>query len=71
MIDVVITERGRKNLADAPEPLQEGFLKRFEALEMWEKTLLVSSVQRLAAMMNAESLDVAPILEVGDLSQPD
>ncbi|KCZ52051.1 MarR family winged helix-turn-helix transcriptional regulator [Hyphomonas pacifica] len=71
VIDVVITERGRKNLADAPEPLQEGFLKRFEALEMWEKTLLVSSVQRLAAMMNAESLDVAPILEVGDLSQPD
>jgi hypothetical protein len=36
---------------------------------LWEQSLLISSVQRLAAMMNAGSLDAAPILEVGDLQK--
>jgi len=68
-VDVSITETGRRSLEDAPEALQEGFLKRFDSLELWEQSLLISSVQRLAAMMNAGSLDAAPILEVGDLQK--
>jgi len=67
-VDVIITPGGRQSLKKAPEALQEGFLKRFDSLEPWEQSLLVSSVQRLAAMMNAGTLDAAPILEVGDLS---
>ncbi|MEE2922156.1 MAG: MarR family transcriptional regulator [Pseudomonadota bacterium] len=68
-IDIVITQTGLTRLAEAPEALQEGFLKRFDSLELWEQSLLISSVQRLAAMMNAGSLDAAPILEVGDLQK--
>ena len=68
-VDIVITDAGRDSLEDAPEALQEGFLKRFDSLELWEQSLLISSVQRLAAMMNAGSLDAAPILEVGDLQK--
>lgn len=68
-IDIVITQTGLTRLSEAPEALQEGFLKRFDSLELWEQSLLISSVQRLAAMMNAGSLDAAPILEVGDLQK--
>lgn len=71
VIDVILTDAGRQRLADAPEPLQESFLASFEHLESWEQTLLVSSVQRVAAMMKAEDLDAAPILETGELTDPD
>ncbi|MEH6695637.1 MAG: MarR family transcriptional regulator [Hyphomonas sp.] len=68
VIEVVVTEAGRARLKNAPEPLQQNFLAAFNALAEWEKTLLVSSVQRIAAMMHADGLDAAPILEIGDLA---
>ena len=34
----------------------------------WEKSLLVSSMQKIAFMMHADNLDAAPILEVGDIN---
>ena len=68
VIEVVVTEEGRTRLADAPAPLQHDFLKQFGMLADWEKSLLVSSVQRIAGMMQADGLDAAPILEIGDLS---
>ncbi|WP_430401337.1 MarR family winged helix-turn-helix transcriptional regulator [Hyphomonas sp.] len=68
VIEVVVTDAGRARLKDAPAPLQHDFLKRFGALDEWEKTLLVSSLQRIAAMMQADGLEAAPILEIGDLS---
>ncbi|KCZ94283.1 MarR family winged helix-turn-helix transcriptional regulator [Hyphomonas johnsonii] len=71
VIDVVISAKGSARLADAPEPLQKSFVEAFNALHDWEKTLLVSSVQRIANMMNADGFDAAPILDVGDLSRAD
>ncbi len=68
VIEVVLTERGHNILADAPELLQHGFHDQFERLESWEKKQLVSALQRMAAMMQADQLDAAPILEVGDLA---
>jgi DNA-binding MarR family transcriptional regulator len=67
-LEVVITDEGQKRLVDAPELLQAGFLAAFEDLDDWEKSMLVSSVQKIAFMMNAENLDAAPILQVGDIS---
>ncbi|MGI3027158.1 MarR family transcriptional regulator, partial [Vibrio cholerae] len=58
-------------LAEAPQPLQEDFVERFCQLEDWEQSLLLSSVQRLSAMMNAENIDVAPMLEIGSITKPE
>ena len=60
-----ITEQGQSLLAQAPQPLQEDFIERFQALDEWEQSLLLSSMQRIATMMDAERLDAAPVLEVG------
>ena len=60
-----LTKTGLRLLDKAPAPLQREFLDRFNALQPWEQTQIVSSVQRLAVMMHAENLDAAPMLEIG------
>lgn len=64
-----LTEAGRELLADAPTPLQESFILRFQALEEWEQSLLLSSVQRISSMMNANAIDAAPVLSVRPLTE--
>lgn len=68
VVDVVITDAGRARIQQTPTLLQDGFLLRFERLQSWEQTQLVSSLQRLATLMNAEDIDAAPILQVGDIT---
>ncbi|MGM0524644.1 MAG: MarR family winged helix-turn-helix transcriptional regulator [Pseudomonadota bacterium] len=66
-----LTEQGRSLLGKAPQPLQEDFIEKFQALDEWEQSLLLSSMQRIAAMMDAERLDAAPVLEVGSYHKMD
>ncbi|MEM1187057.1 MAG: MarR family transcriptional regulator [Pseudomonadota bacterium] len=61
-IHVLITDAGREVLEVAPKPLQESFSARFEALPRWEQYQLVSVLERVASMMDAENLDAAPLL---------
>ncbi len=65
IVNARLTELGRSVLATAPTLLHEKFIERFEALEPWEKTQVLSSLQRVAAMMDAESIDAAPLLDIG------
>lgn len=67
-VKIALTDQGRAKISAAPELLQQEFLASFTALEEWEQTLLVSSLQRIASMMDAQSLDAAPILELGEIS---
>ncbi len=53
---VAITEKARTILESHPNFLQDAFVRRFNALEDWEQTLILSSIQRLSAMMNAQDL---------------
>lgn len=69
-VGVFLTESGKEALDKAPLPLQEHFVNRFSALEEWEKSQMVATMQRIATMMDAEKLDAAPLLEVGNLDKP-
>ena len=40
-------------------------MQRFSALEEWEQTWLLASLQRIAAMMDAGDIDAAPVLSSG------
>jgi len=66
-----LTDEGRKLLAQAPQPLQESFVEQFHQLQDWEQSLLLSSVQRISAMMNAQDMDAAPMLTIGSITQPE
>lgn len=60
-----LTAQGEQLLNDAPSPLQDNFLQNFASLKDWEQTQMLSSLQRLASLMDAKSLDASPVLEVG------
>lgn len=69
-VHAVLTDKGRQVLDNAPLPLQQSFVEKYQDLEEWEQTLLLSSVQRIASMMNAEAFDAAPVLELGNITDP-
>lgn len=48
--------------------LQERFQQRLSELRDWEQLQLLSSLQRIAEMMNAEDLDAAPMLASGAIT---
>lgn len=65
VVNVTLTESGETMLVNSPMLLHESFVKRFEGLEPWEQTLILSSLQRVAVMMEAEEIDAAPLLGLG------
>ncbi|MBD1388162.1 MarR family transcriptional regulator [Neiella sp. HB171785] len=67
---VSLTEQGTEKVAAAPAPLQENFVQQFKELEDWEQSMILASLQRLAVMMDAESIDAAPVLDVGEIDRP-
>ena len=64
--DIVITPQGAKAVADAPDPLQQAYVRQFEALEDWEQAMVVSVLERVAGMLDPAGLDAAPVLDTGD-----
>lgn len=68
---VHLTELGRHALEQAPTPLQEQFIQQFSQLQQWEQTAIISSLQRVAHMMDAADIDASPVLDVGLLERPE
>jgi DNA-binding MarR family transcriptional regulator len=66
-VQISLTEEGEAKLNDAPDILQTEFLKKYRELEPWERQMLIASLNRISAMMNAEDLDASPILTSGDI----
>jgi len=64
------TAQARQVLRDSPPLLQETFMQQFKKLNDWEQTLILSSLQRVAWMMDAKELDAAPVLSAGPLTPP-
>lgn len=61
------TAAGLALLERSPPLLQERFAQRFSELQEWEQTQLLASLQRIAAMMDAEDIDAAPVLSSGSV----
>jgi len=66
-ITVRLTSDGEDVLAAAPSLLQDRFRQELARLEEWEQTTILATLQRIAAMMDAESLDASPLLVPGPL----
>ncbi len=67
--NIHITARGRDTLDTAPDPLQQRFVRKFSAMQDWEQAMLVASLERVAAMLDAEDMDAAPVLDGGDIQR--
>lgn len=68
-VHAFLTEKAHQVLQDAPMPLQEHFARQFDALQNWEQNMIVSSLQRIAEMMDAQHIDASPILDIGTLDR--
>lgn len=68
-VELYLSEAGVLLLQGSPKPLQEHFIQRYQALQPWEQSQLLSSVERIASMMDAEELDAAPVLVVGQIQE--
>jgi DNA-binding MarR family transcriptional regulator len=67
-IHVQATEAAHTLMAGSVPLLQDRFVQRFQQMEDWEQSLLLSSLQRVASMMDASDLDAAPVLAGGSLT---
>ncbi len=65
VVNAALTTPGHEALKNAPQLLHESFVNRFESLKKWEQTQVLSTLQKVAMMMEAEDLDAAPLLDVG------
>jgi len=67
-VSLYLTENGKAILLNAPQPLQEHFIENFSNLAQWEQSQILSSMERIADMMNANELDASPLLELSAMS---
>lgn len=64
-----LTEAGRSSLGGAPDLLQDRFEARFAELPEWEQSYLIAALERVAAILDAEEIDAAPVLDVGAIDK--
>lgn len=69
-LEVVLTEKGKREVNDAPSSLQTRFAHRFGQLPNWEQHLIASVLGKVTTLMGAETMDASPILDVGDIVKP-
>lgn len=67
-VGLFLTDAGKALLLNAPQALQEHFINKFSSLAQWEQSQLLSSMERLSEMMNADEIDAAPLLELQAMS---
>lgn len=66
---VHLTDSGVETLKSAPIPLQDQFTRQFSDLHEWEQTYIISALQRVAQMMDAQHIDASPVLDIGMLDR--
>ncbi|HRX84918.1 MAG TPA: MarR family transcriptional regulator [Phycisphaerae bacterium] len=64
---VTVTVPGHQLLNRAPSLLQDRFRRELMKLRDWERTMTLATLQRIAEMMEADSLDASPVLVAGPL----
>jgi DNA-binding MarR family transcriptional regulator len=68
-VHAYLTDQAVGILKESPIPLQEHFTRQFGDLQEWEQTMITSSLQRVAQMMDAQHIDASPVLDIGILDR--
>ncbi len=68
-VKIELLEPGKQILKLNPSLLQEDFIRKFEALKSWEQTLILSSLQRIAELMQVEKIPEANVINPESYSQ--
>lgn len=63
-----LTDDGAQLVNDAPSLLQDRFHCELAKLQEWEQTMILSTLQRIATMMDAEEIEASPVLVSGGVT---
>ena len=66
-VNASVTPAGREMLDREPPLLQDRFSRELAKLQEWERTTTLASLQRIAAMMDADTLEASPVLVPGPM----
>ncbi len=64
-----LTNEGWELMKGAPTTQQSLFTRRFDDMQNWEQSMVVSALERVAFMLDAQHLDAAPVLDIGQLDR--
>jgi len=64
-----LTVAGGELMKGAPTTQQDLFTRRFDDMQTWEQSMVVSALERIAFMLDAQHLDAAPMLDIGQLDR--
>lgn len=67
---VSLTHSGIELMKGAPATKQDIFVRNFDDMQPWEQSMIVASLERVSYMLNAQHLDAAPVLDIGQLDRP-
>lgn len=70
VVHVAVTEQGKALLERAPSPLQRTLAEALNSLPELEQATIALSLERIVALMEAQTIDAAPILTTGPINPP-
>ncbi|MCI5109237.1 MAG: MarR family transcriptional regulator [Marivita sp.] len=65
--NVTVTQAGHRRLENAPDALQQRYVRKFLEMADWEQAQLVATLERVADMLDAKGLDASPVLTTGEI----
>ncbi|MCF7946279.1 MAG: MarR family transcriptional regulator [Spirochaetia bacterium] len=68
-VKIILLDPGKEILKSNPSLLMEEFINKFEELQPWEQTLILSSLQRVSDLMQAEQFPANPILSDSEFNK--
>lgn len=60
---------GEAAIKAAPDLLQDTFAAGFKDLPDWHQSMLLSALESVATLLDAEGVDAAPVLDIGALDE--
>jgi len=67
VVNIEVTQKGRKLVHSAPSPLQASLANALQNLPKPEQAAISRALEKIIALMEADNIDAAPMLETGSL----
>ena len=67
--NVTITADGHHRMENAPDALQQRYVRAFLDMADWEQAQIVAVLERVADMLDARGLDASPVLTTGEITK--
>lgn len=65
IVHVSLTATGQQKLDESPKLIQPDFICAFLRLDSWEQQMIVSTLDRIARMLNADESGPVPKVDIG------